>query len=200
MEESNNYHPIINDVLNSKNLSFKAKGIYIVCCQVFKNKPFILSDLFKISKESHTAMRSGLKELFNNEYLFKVKTTIGGKFSDTLYCTTSPNNIDFITIDSGKKDQTVLYAITLCSDVEEFIKIGVCEDVNIRFSAFRNAGYYPYLISTIKFKNKLAAQVKEKLLHQKFKKYKYNPLIKFNGHTECFNVECRTEVYSAFNK
>lgn len=79
----------------------------------------------------------------------------------------------------------IVYIIKLQNGVENFIKIGMTKNVDKRFYKM------PYDITPI---NKIIGSPEqiydlEKKLHKLFKKYKYIPLQKFGGHTECFSTD-----------
>ena len=77
-----------------------------------------------------------------------------------------------------------LYTINLHNSQENFIKIGITVNKNNRFAKFP---FSKNLINEIIGKPEAIYNL-EKKLHKAFKQYKYNPLQKFGGETECFNL------------
>lgn len=77
-----------------------------------------------------------------------------------------------------------VYIVSLIDKNEDFIKIGMTVDTKPRFEKLP---YTTNLLQEIKGKP-LDIYNLEKKLHRFFKKYKYNPLKKFGGYTECFNL------------
>lgn len=58
-----------NAVINDKNLSYKAKGIYLYLCSRPDGWKFYLSEIAKQSSDGESSVRSGIKELEDFGYL-----------------------------------------------------------------------------------------------------------------------------------
>lgn len=84
--------------------------------------------------------------------------------------------------------QPMVYVVRMFNDSESFIKIGITtQSVFDRFN--RSDVKYEYeVIKEIKG-SPLFVYDKEIELHKLFRRYKYSPLIYFEGHTECFSLD-----------
>lgn len=81
-----------------------------------------------------------------------------------------------------------LYLIRIFNEEEEFYKIGKTKDtIKKRFS---NTNIKPYNFEVVYFLEKESGEIfdLEIELHKKYNSYKYKPLNKFSGHTECYNL------------
>ena len=82
-----------------------------------------------------------------------------------------------------------LYHIKFWNSEEEFEKIGIS-----KYSPFKRFGidtYKEYNLKVLDIEELPAGECKqkEKMLHQKYKKYQYFPLNEsFSGKTECFDI------------
>lgn len=86
--------------------------------------------------------------------------------------------------DEYKQIKTSVYIVRLYNKDEDFYKIGIARDLNARMKAFV---YNCEVIDIIKT-NLYDAIFLEHELHLKNRKNKYEPKIKFGGHTECFKT------------
>ena len=92
--------------------------------------------------------------------------------------------VDYIKLTKLAK----LYLIRIFNEEEEFYKIGKTKDtIKKRFS---NTNIKPYNFEVVYFLEKESGEIfdLEIELHKKYNSYKYKPLNKFSGHTECYNL------------
>jgi hypothetical protein len=85
--------------------------------------------------------------------------------------------------------ETIVYVIVLENSQEKFVKIGISYDLAKRYSNYRLAGYNVLEIITESFPDKLSAEYRESILHEKYSSFKYIPKRKFIGYSECFSYE-----------
>lgn len=78
-----------------------------------------------------------------------------------------------------------LYLARMHNDSESFFKIGITI-FNLKSRYWGEKDYEVELISSVEMKA-CKAWDKERYLHGKLKDFKYTPLNKFGGHTECFS-------------
>lgn len=81
-----NFTQVPNSIIGDKNLSLRAKGLYLY----IKSKPFdwlfYISQMATETKDSVGVIRSTLKELEEKKYLFRTRTNgKGGKFAYRYY-------------------------------------------------------------------------------------------------------------------
>lgn len=82
-----------------------------------------------------------------------------------------------------------MYIIECFNENEKFIKIG--KTYRTLYQRFRS-NFLPYKYNSIKifnFEDAKSCSKFETNLHNEFKEFKYNPLIKFGGDMECFSIE-----------
>ena len=92
------------------------------------------------------------------------------------------NNSDFAN------KETNLYFLKFYNDKEEFYKVGISNNLDLRFSGNYSGGYNIEIID-IKKMTVLEARIEEDNFKLNFSKFKYNPIVKFGGHTECFSKD-----------
>lgn len=80
VKHQTNYVVINKTVLEDKNLSFKAKGIWAYCMSRPDDWTFHVAHLVTVSGDGEKSIYSGLKELAINGYLQKVQGRDHGKF------------------------------------------------------------------------------------------------------------------------
>ena len=92
-------------------------------------------------------------------------------------------------INKTKSDTSNVYVIKLTGNNESFYKIGITShSIKQRFKQGALVDNYSIEVKHLfKDLDKGLAYDFEKLLHRKNKQFKYEPLIKFAGYTECFN-------------
>ena len=80
--------------------------------------------------------------------------------------------------------------------VRECIKIGITKGKTWKDAIVRSQGFGPYEIRIQKTISDTIEAVYnlEQALHKEFAEHKYQPAIKFGGHTECFNISCLPDV------
>lgn len=91
--------------------------------------------------------------------------------------------------DEWTRTKSILYVVKLQNDNELFYKIGVTKhSLQIRFGKTQFSKLpYQYEEIFIYETNMYDGTYLERVLHEYNKHNKYNPLIKFGGHTECFS-------------
>ena len=90
------------------------------------------------------------------------------------------------------EENGLLYVVKLYDEFEEFIKIGITSNsVRCRFQSLNE-----YEIDSLYECMFYSGDVwdLEKYLHKQLKQYKYIPLIKFGGCTECFTMNALPEI------
>lgn len=88
--------------------------------------------------------------------------------------------------------QCLVYIVLLYNNEESFIKIGrTFRDIKYRLN---HAIPYNYKILKLISGDSEYIYNLEKKLHKKYKQYKYEPLINFKGHSECFNLNILTDI------
>ena len=88
---------------------------------------------------------------------------------------------------SKKFDSFKIYIIFCFNSTESFIKIGrTFNTVKERFRQKESMPYKYFLLKEFVFKSAKDAFDNENYLHSKFKDFRYTPLIRFPGDTECF--------------
>lgn len=108
---------------------------------------------------------------------------------------TSWSKSQYLEMSKRHGSKSKLYLIEMSLNGEFFYKIGITVySMNGRFW-----GVKPYKIKTLAFVEMKAdiAWAKEKELHRKNRDFKYKPIFKFGGHTECFS-ELTQEVKDFF--
>jgi len=121
--------------------------------------------------------------LNDNKYIATIDSLMNGYFSDE-----SPKGVfNTTTMERNKnvflKTPCFIYKIRLFDNNENFYKVGITtKDIKTRFRSFP----YSYEMLEIISINLYDAYIIEQEIHNHLKEYKYNPQIKFGGHTECF--------------
>lgn len=95
-------------------------------------------------------------------------------------------------LNAGK--ETFVYVIRLVSLKEEFIKIGISNNLQKRYKDYEREGFNVDEIFTIKHTSRSDAESHEFDLHEKFIEFKYRPLLRFGGQTECFSIEVLKKI------
>ena len=94
VQKTDNYSVISNEHLRNKDLSLKAKGLMTLMLSLPPQWDYSIGGLVSICKESHTSIRSAIKELEDNHYLVRErKNNEKGYFvyEYTLYETQQPH-------------------------------------------------------------------------------------------------------------
>lgn len=71
VQKTDNYTVMSNHHLRNKELSLKAKGLMSLMLSLPPSWDYSIGGLVAICKESHTSIRSALKELEQNQYLIR---------------------------------------------------------------------------------------------------------------------------------
>lgn len=71
VQKTDNYTVMSNHHLRNKNMSLKAKGLMSLMLSLPPKWDYSIGGLVAICKESHTSIRSALKELEQNQYLIR---------------------------------------------------------------------------------------------------------------------------------
>lgn len=92
----------------------------------------------------------------------------------------------------GKFKKIYLYKVRLFNDKESFIKIGITGHENIK----KRMSFIPYNYEIIKIIHNDTEFIfrLEKRLNRIFKNSKYNPLKKFGGDSECFQLKQKNKI------
>lgn len=85
--------------------------------------------------------------------------------------------------------ETYVYLIKMSNNIEEFLKIGISNNLQNRYYNYRKAGFVVTQIDVIKYNLRSDAEYNEILLHNKFKSFSYIPKTNFAGQSECFTLE-----------
>ena len=92
-----------------------------------------------------------------------------------------------IGLESKKFDSFKVYIIRCWNDKESFYKIGrTYKTIKQRFGSYMNMPYFWETIKVIEGNGVEICEL-ENQLHNEHKKYRYMPLIKFQGNYECFS-------------
>ena len=83
VQKTENYTVMANHHLRNKELSLKAKGLMSLMLSLPPSWDYSIGGLVAICKESHTSIRSALKELEENEYL--IRKRINGEKGHFIY-------------------------------------------------------------------------------------------------------------------
>jgi len=118
-----------------------------------------------------------VKEYNGNEYLIK------------------KSQINKPTKKYSKTAIPIIYIIECYNDNEIFIKVGYTT-MKIK-NRFYNLPYKYKVIKTVEI-NKMALFEYEQAIHNLVKEYKYYPKIKFDGYTECYNLNVLDSVLRLF--
>ena len=71
---------------------------------------------------------------------------------------------------------------------EKFLKVGVTGSLESRLKAIKSeSGYSCEYIKTV-HGGIVSLFEKEQIIINNYKRYSYSPMIKFSGHTECFDI------------
>lgn len=108
VQKTDNYSVISNEHLRNRDMSLKAKGLMTLMLSLPPTWDYSIGGLVAICKESHTSIRSAIKELEENRYLVRErKNNEKGYFvySYTLYETRQPQtgNVNMV---KGDADNT----------------------------------------------------------------------------------------------
>lgn len=95
-------------------------------------------------------------------------------------------------LDTFKNAETYVYYIRLTNSCDDFIKIGISYFLKQRYSDYERAGYIVNEILVEKYNNRVDAEIAELLAHNKFNLFKYTPIDRFGGYTECFSLDVLT--------
>ena len=85
--------------------------------------------------------------------------------------------------------KTPLFIMKLTSDQEEFIKIGISNDIKSRMEDFAKIGYSTEIIKLTLFDDRFDAITKREEYSKYFSKMSYEPLIDFQGNGRCFKKD-----------
>lgn len=85
--------------------------------------------------------------------------------------------------------ETFVYHVLLSNKNTKFVKIGISYFLDQRYSDYKRLGYDVNELFVESFDSKSLAIEREQELHSLFKDYKFLPIDKFIGYTECFSTE-----------
>ena len=107
-QKTNNFTIIDNEILRNKNLSLKARGL--LCFMLHLPDDWVFSErgLVTVTGEGIRSIKSGLKELEDNKYLYRFQgKATGGKFSNSFYYLfEEPTDMVIDFPSSKKKEET----------------------------------------------------------------------------------------------
>ena len=85
-QKTSNFTIIDNRILRDNNLSLKARGLLCFMLQLPENWVFTETGLAKVTGEGIRSIRSGLKELMDNKYLYRFQNKRNsGTFGNMIY-------------------------------------------------------------------------------------------------------------------
>lgn len=84
-DKAGHFTIISNDVVKDKNLSFKARGLFLYLWSQKENWNYYEKEIVKHTPEGITSLRSGIKELENNGYLKRTREREGGKVKASVW-------------------------------------------------------------------------------------------------------------------
>ncbi len=98
------------------------------------------------------------------------------------------------------KEKRYFYLVKLKKDKKEFLKIGIAKTLQHRLGHMR--GYSKCKVEILKFVvgNLYHIFYKEEKILEDFKEYKYRPKSKFQGHTECININQKDKLLKIFKE
>lgn len=97
----------------------------------------------------------------------------------------------------------ILYCVVLVNkktSEREVMKVGIAKGKTWRDAVKRATGFKGYELKIQKVYSSTIYDcfIKEQALHAQFKHLRKSPLVKFSGHTECFEIS--SEILNAFPK
>lgn len=92
------------------------------------------------------------------------------------------------------KTQTVLYLIEFKSEDENYIKIGISNEKDLRHSVLERVSKCKIVDSLLINIDLYKAVIVEQTTIKDIKHCKYVPLQNYPGYTECFKIDCKDEV------
>lgn len=95
------------------------------------------------------------------------------------------NKKSFLSISESKAKKPLLYIVEISGEDEVFYKIGITS--NSTKSRMSRIGKYTTNILREFSASPSVIFDLEQILHKRYKEYKYKPLIKFDGYTECYS-------------
>ena len=125
------------------------------------------------------------KIYINNIYCKKCNKYINSKNYYSLL--NGEDRICNCNLNNGK---CILYLIEFKSEFENFIKMGMTNDLRQRINIFGDKYYDIGVVKTIKFDEYNQMAHAERVFHKKYKPlYQYIPKNKFGGSTECYTMD-----------
>ena len=86
VKKSDGFTIVSNTLIRDSNLSLKARGLLIFMLQLPEDWVFTESGLCKVTGEGSYSIRSGLKELMDHKYLYRLQTkNENGSFGNMIY-------------------------------------------------------------------------------------------------------------------
>jgi hypothetical protein len=87
-----------------------------------------------------------------------------------------------------EKIQGVLYIVKLSNGQESFYKVGITAESRFDYRMNQLKKSYNLYIEYTEYSNMVDIYNQEQNFLKEFKNYRYNPLIKFKGYTECLSI------------
>lgn len=107
--------------------------------------------------------------------------------NDCRFCSILKNENSFGKYVNRLQEEDNLYLVILSNSVESFLKIGRAFDIDIRFGFYKPLFNVNHVANYIDIHDNIFSI--EKIILNEFASYKYTPLTKFGGDTECFSME-----------
>jgi len=119
-------------------------------------------------------------------------------------CAIITSNVrEFVDIAETKNISCEVYLFKISGNNEEFYKIGISRHTTKRVKNIntKSQKQYSSIIIAAKQTSLYDAAKLEHMLHKKYRRYRYHPVIQFGGHTECFNIDLPVDnIISSLNQ
>jgi hypothetical protein len=99
-------------------------------------------------------------------------------------------------VNKHKNKKCIFYVLEFFNDNESFIKVGVTAvSIKKRYASVKNYKYK--IILEIKGESEFISNLEKDILNT-HKDLKHEPLLEFQGRTECFNLQIKNKIYEQF--
>lgn len=190
------------------NLYSHLKGVDCMECSLLKPSATLLSQSefeFKANTRHNYKYDYSKAEYINAHTPVTIICSVHGDFEQVPYYHLQGNGCQSCgseLVGFGRKkyknicpDGSYVYLLEITSPTERFYKIGISKDVYVRVNKLRCEVDYDFkVIGTFFSPDAGVVFDTETLLHKEFAEYKYAPLNKFAGQTECFMLPSVEEV------
>lgn len=98
------------------------------------------------------------------------------------------------------EESDFLYLLEICNETtkEHFLKIGRAFNIKERINKLNKNGYNIKVLTFSKGRH-LDIYIKEQAILDKFREYKYKPVITFTGYSECLNLDLLDQLIKEFS-